>query len=597
MAHASESLSYPGPVAQTNESAPSGDQSTKQLDFYQAMSDFKLMFPNMDEEIIEAVLRANNGAVDGTIDQLLTMNIDTDTNEFPPDIISERPLPLPADSSLPPSYDEAVSNLLLSEETDEKRRGLPPDLIAATNQAALGYAAVAAAPASKRSDVDLLSSDLDMFQTSLSAQPLSSDVKSKSLPPYQNHHHAFSGGTSFDLPAKPASIERRHTTSSSSSKHHHHQTHPFEKPTSQAQTTRLKKPFKRWNPPLLGALPDDFLRLSPTAATMKAASMKRHSGYGRQGLHLAGGAHSSVHRDNEIHSTVFIQGRSPSPNAATSLGSPPKLPPRSHHATNSTSEKKKNSTLLRRTQSELNSEIIKQKMADNIQRRTSMSGAEVDPIVIQQLEDEHLALMLQNKEFLETLRQDKDFMKTLERDRMNATAFDFGPELAEPVTTAAPVLPLTVDEPLKLDPILPDESALAQGYGDDNSKEIGAFPFTKELPPGAEGGDANAEFKRQLKNMGQSSKNKFQALAKKFFSRRRKRTSKQLLGESNAPSTLNLLDDYDEDDDSVEHKDKDTRDELPEFEDLPGVPYYRTVQRPPYNPDCVITYHNNDDIV
>ncbi len=34
------------------------------------------MFPSMDEEVIEAVLRANKGAVDATIDQLLTMNVD-----------------------------------------------------------------------------------------------------------------------------------------------------------------------------------------------------------------------------------------------------------------------------------------------------------------------------------------------------------------------------------------------------------------------------------------------------------------------------------------------------------------------------------------
>ncbi len=48
------------------------------------MSDFRHMFPNMDEEVIEAVLRANNGAVDETIDQLLTMNVDCTTDEAPP---------------------------------------------------------------------------------------------------------------------------------------------------------------------------------------------------------------------------------------------------------------------------------------------------------------------------------------------------------------------------------------------------------------------------------------------------------------------------------------------------------------------------------
>lgn len=40
------------------------------------MEDFKTMFPSMDYEVIECVLRSNNGAVDATIDQLLQMSID-----------------------------------------------------------------------------------------------------------------------------------------------------------------------------------------------------------------------------------------------------------------------------------------------------------------------------------------------------------------------------------------------------------------------------------------------------------------------------------------------------------------------------------------
>ncbi|KAJ8313047.1 hypothetical protein KUTeg_010420 [Tegillarca granosa] len=59
---------------------------TKQLDFNQAMSDFKCMFPTMDNDVIEAVLRANDGAVDATIDQLLTMSIDCDGRDSPDDL-------------------------------------------------------------------------------------------------------------------------------------------------------------------------------------------------------------------------------------------------------------------------------------------------------------------------------------------------------------------------------------------------------------------------------------------------------------------------------------------------------------------------------
>lgn len=46
------------------------------------MSDFKTMFPDMEKEVIEAVLRANQGAVDATIDQLLAMSVDNQVSVF-----------------------------------------------------------------------------------------------------------------------------------------------------------------------------------------------------------------------------------------------------------------------------------------------------------------------------------------------------------------------------------------------------------------------------------------------------------------------------------------------------------------------------------
>ena len=45
----------------------------------------------MDADVIETVLRSNDGAVDDTIDQLLTMSIDSDDKDFvdiPPELIS-----------------------------------------------------------------------------------------------------------------------------------------------------------------------------------------------------------------------------------------------------------------------------------------------------------------------------------------------------------------------------------------------------------------------------------------------------------------------------------------------------------------------------
>lgn len=51
------------------------------LDFYESMYHFKKMFPKLDSDVIETILRANNGQVDKTLDQLLTLNVDTELDE------------------------------------------------------------------------------------------------------------------------------------------------------------------------------------------------------------------------------------------------------------------------------------------------------------------------------------------------------------------------------------------------------------------------------------------------------------------------------------------------------------------------------------
>lgn len=57
-------------------------RSTKPLNFRQAMDDFKIMFPDIDRDVIETVLRANNGVVQSTIDQLLVLQESTPPTKY-----------------------------------------------------------------------------------------------------------------------------------------------------------------------------------------------------------------------------------------------------------------------------------------------------------------------------------------------------------------------------------------------------------------------------------------------------------------------------------------------------------------------------------
>ena len=77
-----------------------------QLEFTQAMTDFKVMFPDMDADVIEAVLRANNGAVDTTIDHLLAMSADNESKPSEQDLPPSMP---PAYTGQPPSYQQATN--------------------------------------------------------------------------------------------------------------------------------------------------------------------------------------------------------------------------------------------------------------------------------------------------------------------------------------------------------------------------------------------------------------------------------------------------------------------------------------------------------
>lgn len=69
------------------------------------MTDFRVMFPDMDSDVIEAVLRANNGAVDATIDHLLAMSADMESENSMTG--TSRPPSYPQN---PPSYQQATQD-------------------------------------------------------------------------------------------------------------------------------------------------------------------------------------------------------------------------------------------------------------------------------------------------------------------------------------------------------------------------------------------------------------------------------------------------------------------------------------------------------
>uniref|UniRef100_A0A8C1JTV8 CUE domain containing 1a n=1 Tax=Cyprinus carpio TaxID=7962 RepID=A0A8C1JTV8_CYPCA len=87
-------------------------RQVRRLEFTQAMDDFKTMFPSMKHEDIECVLRANHGAVDSTIDQLLQMSLHSQATDdssdsedsIPPEVLERTLEPDSSDEEPPPVY-------------------------------------------------------------------------------------------------------------------------------------------------------------------------------------------------------------------------------------------------------------------------------------------------------------------------------------------------------------------------------------------------------------------------------------------------------------------------------------------------------------
>lgn len=86
--------------------------SRKALDFYESMYHFKKMFPKLESDVIEAILRSNQGQVDKTLDQLLAITLDSELDEIRADKKSDK---TPNDAGIigedsPPAYHEIIAS-------------------------------------------------------------------------------------------------------------------------------------------------------------------------------------------------------------------------------------------------------------------------------------------------------------------------------------------------------------------------------------------------------------------------------------------------------------------------------------------------------
>ncbi|KAH9525740.1 hypothetical protein Btru_002232 [Bulinus truncatus] len=583
----------------------------RQLEFHQAMSDFRHMFPETDEEVIEAVLRANNGMVDATIDQLLTMNIDADLNDdddLSDHILmsverdvqqSQHPIPgtkrpgretksgkktqssdsqekLSKDAEdCPPSYTEAVqSHMSHNHRSSSGRNRHRNSPTLAVNNGSVHH---------PRHSMGTMHHLLDLGpDTAPVVSSASSGSASKihhshhhSVHHHTYHHHASRssnhhrrrGETLEGSPHKPrpgrnilaAATLPSHAQQDSATDDFSFRPHrkgsldsndfvmeggpPCNREKSphrwrsghRDSTTILKRPaYRNWNPPLLGTLPDDFLRLTPIP--VQPPRPQRPTVQLHRTMSAVGPQRPTFHPAPPLSSlTTTETSISPALNQSTKQKSSQK-PHRSLSFAGHTTQPRRsqNAHPSGLAQHEFSSDILQERMKEN-ERRRRMTSMDLDPDLAQYLEDERLAIMLQNSEFLQELRGDRIFMMTLERDQRNGIS-----EKTKVEPPSDPITPLSID---------PENRDFIEGYGDDRRDTLEAFPFSQQLPPPV---SEDVELRKKLKNMGKASRKQFAALARRFFLKRKKKSAQQILKESQAPSMMNLLDEDEDENDEEE---------------------------------------------
>ncbi|XP_028275546.1 CUE domain-containing protein 1b isoform X3 [Parambassis ranga] len=344
---------------QLNNSRP--NRQVRRLEFNQAMEDFKTMFPSMDYEVIECVLRSNNGAVDATIDQLLQMSIDGQGSDSSD-----------SDDSIPP---EILERTLEPDSSDEE----PPPVYSPPTY------------------------DMHIY-----------DRKYPDAPP-----------------TPPPRFEA-------------------EAPLGHQQV----RGYRNWNPPLLGNLPDDFLRILP----QQLDSIKQSS-------------QSSLSQ--------------PSSSSSSSVSSI------SQWAAQSVSGSGSGAACVTRGSG------------------LTAGATDQDKKLKQYLEDERIALFLQNEEFMRELQRNREFLVALERDRLKY------------------------------------ESKKSKS---NHSSSMEGSSGEQYSAASMEAVSDDAMFRDKLKHMGKSTRKKLFEIARTFSEKTKRRKSKRRAlmkhhSLSTGNSTANLLDD------------------------------------------------------
>ncbi|KAK4812425.1 hypothetical protein QYF61_024080 [Mycteria americana] len=421
-----------------NNSRPA--RQVRRLEFNQAMEDFKTMFPNMDYDIIECVLRANNGAVDATIDQLLQMNLDSSGCDDSSD----------SEDSIPP---EILERTLEPDSSDEE----PPPVY--------------------------------------------------SPPAYESQ--AFGGRYPRAPPTPPPRTD-----------------------VPGPGSTPAPGRYRNWNPPLLGNLPEDFLRILPqqtagaqvpphrewresTSSTVPSAA--RPGGDGALGCQVLGvGGRDPTGEQQSVAVGAAGAAVTEEQKAELSLrrccGEPPA---RAGTGTETTDQP------LPCLPPAQGSHGCRQPVPRGLALR-GQGSLEQERRWKQYLEDERIALFLQNEEFMKELQRNRDFLLALERDRLKY-------ESKKSKSTSV---------------------AVSNDFGFSSVISGDVAPSVTSEAGSAVSDDAL--FRDKLKHMGKSTRKKLFELARAFSEKTKMRKSKrkhllkhQVGGRrlGTAASTANLLDD------------------------------------------------------